>query len=96
VYYPFGEGARELSQYRYYAMGWLTGAQFLVEDNDGMLSLYHHIQTSYGDHLASHPVGTRAFSSGVKWPGHEVDHSSPYAKFKNLGIFASIHPQMSS
>jgi len=41
----------------------------------GNFSLYHRVQTSFGAHPASYPMGTRAL--GVKWLRHEADHSPP-------------------
>jgi hypothetical protein len=49
--------------------------QFLV--GAGNFSLHHHVQTTSGAHPASYPRGTRALSLGVKWVGHEADHSPP-------------------
>jgi hypothetical protein len=37
-----------------------------------------------GAHPASYSMGMEALSQGLKWPRHEVDHSSPSsAKVKN-------------
>jgi hypothetical protein len=44
----------------------------------GNLFLHHRVQTSSGAHKAIYPMGTRALSLGVKWPGHEADHPPPY------------------
>jgi hypothetical protein len=41
------------------------------------ISLLHVVQTGSGAHPASYPMGTGGFSSGVKLPGREVDHSPP-------------------
>jgi hypothetical protein len=42
-----------------------------------------------GAHLASYPVDTGVLSSGVKWPGHEADHSPPFsAEVKNVWSYA--------
>jgi hypothetical protein len=37
----------------------------------------HHVQTGSGAHPSSCPMGTGAFSLGVKRPGCEADHLPP-------------------
>jgi hypothetical protein len=37
----------------------------------------HPVQNGSGAHPASYPMGTRALSLGVKWPGREADHLPP-------------------
>jgi hypothetical protein len=42
--------------------------------------LRHHVQTGSGSHPASYPMGNGGggcLSLGVKWRGHEADHSPP-------------------
>jgi hypothetical protein len=52
--------------------------------------------SSSGDHLASHPVGPRGSSPGVRRLGREADHSPPSsAKVKNGGAIPSL-PHTSS
>jgi hypothetical protein len=51
------------------------------------LFLFHHIHSSCRAHPASYPVSTwgENLALGIKWLGHEVDHSSPFsAKVKNV------------
>jgi len=43
----------------------------------GNFSLLHRVQTGFGSHTASYPVGTGALSQGVKRPEREADHSPP-------------------
>jgi len=57
------------------------------------ISLLHHVQTGSGDHPASYPVGIRAPSLGLKWLGHEADHSpSSSIKVKNAWSYNSTPP----
>jgi hypothetical protein len=51
---------------------WVPKVQFLA--GAGNFSLHHCIQNSSEVHPASYPMGTRALSLGVKWPGCEADH----------------------
>jgi hypothetical protein len=49
-------------------------------------SLFHRIQTGSGAHAASSPMGTEAFSPGLKRPEREADRSPPFsAEAKNGG-----------
>jgi hypothetical protein len=41
------------------------------------ISLHNRVQNGSGAHPASHPMGTRAISLGVKQPVREADHSPP-------------------
>jgi hypothetical protein len=43
----------------------------------GNFPFHHHVQNGSGAHPASYPMGTGAFSPGVKRPGREADHSPP-------------------
>jgi hypothetical protein len=43
----------------------------------GNFSLHHCVKNGSGAHPASYPMGTWASSLGIKWPGHEPDHSLP-------------------
>jgi hypothetical protein len=45
----------------------------------GNFFIHHRVQTGSGAHPASYPMGTRGSFPGVKRPGHEADHSSPYS-----------------
>jgi hypothetical protein len=52
--------------------------QGLIPGRARDFSLFHSVQTGSGTHPVSYPVGTGGFSPwGVKWVGHEEDHSSP-------------------
>jgi hypothetical protein len=54
-------------------------------------SLFHGIQTSSGAHPASYPMGTGGSFPGVKWQGHEADHSLPSsAEVKNGGAIPPL------
>jgi hypothetical protein len=53
----------------------------------------HVVQTGFGAHPASYPVGTGALSPGVKQPGREADHSPPaIAEVKKMWINTSTPP----
>jgi hypothetical protein len=58
-------------------MGWTReGSEF--ESRWGQeLSLPHVIQTGFGAHSTSHPMGTGGSFLGVKRPGREADRSPP-------------------
>jgi hypothetical protein len=43
----------------------------------GNFSLHQHIQNGNGAQPASYPMGIGDSFPGVKWPGHEIDHSPP-------------------
>jgi len=52
-----------------------------------MFSLHH------GAHPAPYITGTRCSYPGVKWPGHEADHSSPSsAEVRNVWGYTSTPP----
>jgi hypothetical protein len=40
-------------------------------------SLHHCVQNGSGTHPASYPMGTLGSFLGVKWLGHEADHTPP-------------------
>jgi hypothetical protein len=53
-------------------------------------SLLHVVQTGSGVHPASYPMGIGSFSSKVKRPGREADHSPPATtKVKKMWIYTS-------
>jgi hypothetical protein len=43
----------------------------------GKILLFFSAQTNYEVHPAFYPVDMEALSPGIKWPGHEDDHSPP-------------------
>jgi hypothetical protein len=56
-------------------------------------SLHHRVQTGFGAHPASYPMGTGALSLGVKRLGRETDHSPPSSvEVKNARSYTSIPP----
>jgi hypothetical protein len=57
-------------------------------------SLLHSVQTDSGAHPASYPMDTRALFSGVKWLGHEADHTPPSSvEVMNGGaVYVSVMP----
>jgi hypothetical protein len=58
----------------------------LNPDRNTFFSLLYKAQTNSEAHSASYPMGTGAFSSGIKRPGREVDHSPPFsAEVKSVG-----------
>jgi hypothetical protein len=60
------------------------------------VSLLHTIQTCFGAHPSSYPVGTGVLFLGIKWSGDEADHSPPSSvEVKNVWIQTST-PHMSS
>jgi hypothetical protein len=70
-------------------MGWMTEVLFLAEQD---LSLCHNIQTGFGAHPASCPVGNGVLFSGVKQLGHEADHSPlPSPEDKNEWSYNCTH-----
>jgi len=54
-------------------MGWMVGIQFLGEA--GNFSPHQHIQTGSEAHPSLLSNVMWVLSPGVKWSGHEVDHS---------------------
>jgi hypothetical protein len=56
-------------------------------------SLLHIVQNGSGAHPASYPMGTGAFSPGVKRPGLEADHSPPTSAEgqENVGLYVHSH-----
>jgi hypothetical protein len=54
-----------------------------------------HVQTGTADHPVSYAMGTGALTLGVKWQGHEADHSLPTsAKVKKTWIYTSTQPYL--
>jgi len=56
-------------------MGWAMG--FKISSRVGNFSLCHHIQISSGDPPNFPSNEYQGIFSGVKWLGHEADHSPP-------------------
>jgi hypothetical protein len=64
------------------ATDWTTGVRFPTVVRD--FSLLDSVQTDFGAHPSSYPMGTGGFFPGVKRPGCEADHSPPSsAEIKN-------------
>jgi hypothetical protein len=60
------------------------------------MNFLHVVQTGFGAHPASYPIGIGTLSSGVKRPGHEAGHSPPTsAEIKKMWIYTSL-PHTSS
>jgi hypothetical protein len=54
------------------------------------------LSSSFRPALASYPMGTRAISAGLNWPGREADHSpSSSAEVKNDGAVPAL-PHLSA
>jgi hypothetical protein len=54
-------------------------------------SIPHGVHTDSGVHQAAYPVGNGGDFPGVKWPGHEADHSPPSsAEVKNGGAIPTL------
>jgi hypothetical protein len=73
--------------------GWtIKGSEF--ESLQGQeFSFLHVVQAGIGVHPASYPMGTRNFSTGVKRPVRETDHSPPSsAEVKKSWIYTSTPP----
>jgi hypothetical protein len=51
--------------------GW---SEVRVPTGAGNYSLHHGVHTDPGTKPASYPMGTRAHSLEVKWPGREANH----------------------
>jgi hypothetical protein len=67
---------------------WGLKVRFLVGAVN--FSLFHHVKTGSGAHIASYPVGTGGSFSGVKWLECEADHSPPSsAKVKSVWRYTS-------
>jgi hypothetical protein len=62
--------------------------------NNGIFSLRHLVQTGSGTHPPYYSMGTGgSFPPGVKWPGREAVHLSPFsAKVKNAWSYTSTLP----
>jgi hypothetical protein len=58
-------------------------------------SLLHSVQTDYGAHPASYPIGTGGSFLGGKEAGHEADHSPPSSVDKERWRYTST-PHTSS
>jgi hypothetical protein len=68
-----------------WATSWTAGVRFPVETRD--FSLLHCIQTGYGAHPVSYPMGNEGSFSKGKWQGREAGHSPPaIAEVKNGGV----------
>jgi hypothetical protein len=69
-------------------MGWMIGVLGFV--GAGNFCLYHHVQNSSGATQTPVQWLPGAFSLGVKWLGHEADHSPPSsAEVKNAWSYTS-------
>ena len=65
------------------------GVRFLAGASD--FSSRQNVHTASTAHQASYSVGTGVHFRGVKWPGREVNHSSPpSAEVKSEWSYASI------
>jgi hypothetical protein len=54
------------------------------------ISLLHIVQTGYGVHPTSYPMGTGALSPGVKRPEREADHLPPTsAEVKKTWVYTA-------
>jgi hypothetical protein len=63
-------------------MCWRAGFQFLA--NAIYFSLLHVVQTGFGGHQASYPMGIMGSFAGERRQGREAEHSAPYsAEVKN-------------
>jgi hypothetical protein len=69
----------------------MTRVRFLA--GAGNFSLQPHIHTGSGAHPTSYPMGTGALSLGVKWPGHEADHSPPTSAEVKNALSSTSTPQ---
>jgi hypothetical protein len=59
----------------------------------GNFSFHRRVQTDTGAHPASNPMGIMGSFFGVKWQGHEGDHSPPSSsEGKNVWSYASTSP----
>jgi hypothetical protein len=66
---------------------WLRRCGFTSNSWQGReVLLFFKDYTNSGAHPASYLVGTGVFFLGVKWPGHETDHTPVYSsEVKNSG-----------
>jgi hypothetical protein len=66
-----------------------VGVRVAVESRTFLLV----VQTGFGAHPASNPIGTGGLSQGLKRLGYEADHSSPTsAEVKKTWIYTSTPP----
>jgi hypothetical protein len=80
--------AGSLSQYRDWAVGWTTGARFLV----GEIIFRHRVQTGFGAHFASYSMGTGNFTPGIKRPEREAHHSPHLIPRERMrGVIPPLH-----
>jgi len=58
------------SQNRDCATGWTTGVWFPIGGSDGILPPHHRVQTGFGAHPATYPIGTRGSfpTDAWSWP----------------------------
>jgi hypothetical protein len=74
------------------ATGWKAGVRFPTGAMKGLFSIHHRFQTEAGAHLVLCPMGTGEgdISRGVKWSGHEANHSPSSAEwFINVWSYTS-------
>jgi hypothetical protein len=69
-------------------MGWMAGVQFLVMQD---FSLLHSVQTDYGAHPASYPIGPGGSFPRSNVARARADHPPPSsAKVKNGGAITPL------
>jgi hypothetical protein len=74
-------------------MGWMAEVRSLAGTRE--FFLLHNIEASSGAYPGSSTMGTRAYFPGVRWQGHEADHTPFSAEVKNGGAITPL-PHMSS
>jgi hypothetical protein len=74
-------------------MGWTTKGSEFEPWWGQQFSLLNVIQTGFGNHPASYPMGTRVLSQEVKRPRRESDHSPPTnAEVKETWVYTPTPP----
>jgi hypothetical protein len=68
-----------------------VNGQLHVQRDPKMIINCHHIQTGFGAHPASCPVGNEVFFPGIMRPGRDADRSHPSsAEVKDMWSYITI------
>jgi hypothetical protein len=67
-----------------------TGRPGFIPDKGKIFLIFHSVQTGIKAYPISYPVGTGAFTPGVKMEGSEADHSPPSITEVKIGGTVSL------